>query len=246
MLTLILFASVPTLTTDAERRAFVATATLDQIASVMTTTAPEVLLAVGERAVDALGTYTYVMAKQERVNGRLVDEQVVNVSARERPFAVRLDYVRGPSASRRVLYNSSLKGAEFAVHEAGFLSIAGTFWLPLESSLARSDSNHTVKEAGLGSLVRRLKKEVQKANAAGGLTTTVEGWVDGNFCQVYAMPNGGKGFDAARTRVCTDFKLGVPVLVESFDLGNQLTERFAFSSVVHSELPEATFDPKSM
>jgi hypothetical protein len=246
MLTLLLFAATPSFSTDAERRAFVERASLEQIAAILTSTPPEVLLAAGERAVDALGTYTYVMAKQERVGGRLIDEQVVQVSARERPFAVRLDYVRGPSASRKVLYNSALKGSEFAVHEAGFLSIAGTFWLPLDTSLAKSDSNHTVKEAGLGSLVRRLKKEVEKANAVGGLTTTVEGWVDGTFCQLYAMPNGGKGFDAARTRVCTDFKLGVPVLVESFDAENRVTERFAFSSIERRELPETTFDPKSM
>jgi Protein of unknown function (DUF1571) len=246
-MTVLWFAAAPAgWTTDADRRAFVATASTDQIGLLLTSTPPDVLLTIAERAVTALGTYTYVMAKQERVKGTLIDEQVVNVSARETPFAVRLDYVRGPSSSRKVLYNSKLKAADFAVHEAGFFSFAGTFWLPLDTPLAKSDSNHSVKEAGLGSLVRRLKKEVEKANAAGGLTTTAEGWVGRRFCLLYAMPNGGKGFDAAKTRVCTDFAVGVPVLVESFDAENRVTERFAFSDVAPAELPESVFDPKTM
>ncbi len=246
MTTLCLAASPAGWTSDADRRSYVAQASNEQIGLLLSKTPPDVLLTIAERAVTALGTYTYVMAKQERVRGTLIDEQVVNVSARESPFAVRLDYVRGPSSSRKVLYNSKLKVADFAVHEAGFFSFAGTFWLPVDTPLAKSDSNHSVKEAGLGSLVRRLKREVEKANAAGGLTTIPEGWVGHHFCLLYEMPNGGKGFDAAKTRVCTDFALGVPVLVESFDAENRVTERFAFSEVVPAELPESVFDPKTM
>lgn len=225
----------------------VAAASRDELAAFLRDTPPEVLLAVSERAVSALETYTYTMAKQERVQNTLLEEQVIRVSTKERPFAVRLDYVHGPSTGRIVLYNGSVKSAEFRVREAGFLGLAGPLWLPLDSPLARGDSNHAVNEAGLGSLVRRLKRELDKASRLGGLRVTDEGWNPaGHYCQLYHMPNDGKGFDAARTRLCTDPTLGVPVRVESFDVNGAVTERFVFSDIKRESLSDTLFDPQGV
>jgi hypothetical protein len=230
--------------TEAERAALVRRASRDELAAFLRDTPPEVLLAVSERAIDALASYTYVMAKQERVQNRLLDEQVIHVSAKERPFAVRLEFLRGPASGRVVLYNRSVNPGQFRVREAGFLRIAGPLWLPLDSPFAKGDSNHAANDAGLGSLVRRLRRELARATLQGGVRVTDEGWSPaGHYCQLYVMPNGGKGFGSARTRLCTDPALGVPVRVESYDGAGSLTERFVFSDIKRQSLSDAVFDP---
>jgi hypothetical protein len=233
--------------TEAERAALVLRATRDQLAAFLRDTPPEVLLAVSERAIDALSSYTYVMAKQERVQNTLLEEQVIHVSAKESPFAVRMEFLRGPSSGRVVLYNGSVNPGQFRVREAGFLSFAGPLWIPLDSPFAKLDSNHTANEAGLGSLVRRLRRELARATLQGGVRVTDEGWTaSGHYCQLYVMPNGGRGFGSARTRLCTDPSLGIPVRVESYDGAGALTERFVFSEIKHQPLPDAVFDPQGV
>lgn len=230
--------------TDAERRQRVASMSKDELAAAMRETPPEVLMELSAKAVAALGDYTYTMVKQERIKGTLKPEQEIKSTIREDPFSVRLDYVRGPAKGRRVIYNTSVKKDEFRVKEAGFFSIAGRLWISTDSSLAKGDSNHTIKEAGLGNLVRRFQRDQARAKEAGGLTVIHEGWDQkGLFCSVYVMPNGGKGFDNAKTRICTDVVAGVPGRIEGYDGKETLLERYEFSNVETAKTDATTFDP---
>lgn len=230
--------------TEAQRKERVAAMSKDELAAAMQETPPEVLMNMSEKAIAALGIYSYTMVKQERIKGTLKPEQEIKSTIREDPFSVRLDYVRGPGKGRRVIYNTTVKKDEFRVKEAGFFSIAGRLWLSVNSGLAKGDSNHVITEAGLGNLVRRFKRDQGRAKEAGGLTVTNEGWdPKGNYCQMYVMPNQGKGFDSAKTRICTDLKAGVPSRVEGYDIKDQLLERYEFSDVATAAVTADTFDP---
>lgn len=247
MLLLVLAASVVASApprTEAERQAWVARSSREELAAFLRTTPPDVLLALSERAITTLGTYTYVMAKRERVRGTLLDEQVIRVTAREKPFATRLDYLSGPNHGRIVIYNSAASVDQFRVREGGLLNAAGPLWVPVDSFMAKVDSNHTVKEAGLGNLIARLRREMQRAVPLGALRITNEGWNDaGQFCQLHVMPSGGKGFDYAQTRVCVDLGAGIPARVESYDSEGTLLERYAFSELKGAKVPDSAFDP---
>ncbi len=240
-------AAQPALATEAERKEFVAKATRDELAAFARETPPEALLAMGQRAIKAYGTYTYTMAKQERVRGRLLDTQVIHVTTREVPFAVRLDFVSGPAKGRVVIFNRSVRDREFRVAEPGFLSIAGPIWLPVDSSLSKSDSNYAIDGAGLGNLVKKLQGEVALAATLGGLTITDEGWNgDDQYCQLYVMPRGGKGFDAPKSRICIDLQRGVPGRVESFTTTGELIGRFVFSELQGSVASPTSLEPSSI
>lgn len=229
---------------DTERRARVAAMSKDELAAFMRDTPGEALVKMGLRAVAALGTYSYTMTKQERVGGKLLDEQQIVTTLRESPFAVRLEFVAGPSKGRKVIYNPAVKADEFRVREAGFFSIAGRLWISLDSGLAKKDSNHTIKESGLGNLLRRFERDQARAKEKGGLTVKQEGWdAKGHYCALYVMPNKGAGFDAASTRICTDIAAGVPARVEGYDANNVLLERFEFANVKKTTATDETFDP---
>jgi hypothetical protein len=244
LLPLCLGAALSPLSTDADRREMVARASPEELAAFLRSTPPEVLLGVSERAIGALGTYSYLMSKTERVRGILLPPQVVRVTAREQPFAVRLEFLEGPSAGRLVIFNTAVSEQRFRVHEGGFLAFAGPLWMPVDSLFARGDSNHTIRDAGLGNLVHRLLGEVRKAAALGGSEVKNEGWNGrGQFCQLHVMPNHGAGFDSASSRVCMDLRIGLPVAVESYDAAGTLLEQYAFSEVRAVKVPEASFDP---
>lgn len=230
--------------TEAERKATVAKLSRDELAEALRTTPPALLLGLSAQAIAAMGPYQYVMVKQERIRGTLQGEQTIRTTIQEEPNAIRLEYLEGPSAGRKLIYNSTVKRDEFRVREPGFLSIVGRLWIPLVSDLTKNDSNHTVAEAGLGSLVRRLLADQKRAGA--DLAVEHEGWnVAGHFCSLYILPNGGKGFDNAKTRVCTDPRAGVPMKIEGFDAAGGLIERYAFSDLKPITLDKNTFDPET-
>ena len=98
-------------------------------------------------------------------------------------------------------------------------------------------------EAGLGSLVRRLQLDQKRAGTTLGVE--YEGWNEaGHFCSMYVLPDGGKGFDNAKTRVCTDVQAGVPMKIEGFDAAGALIERYAFSDLKQITVETNTFDPE--
>jgi len=232
-----------TLVSEAERKAMVTKMSRTELENTLKTTPSQVLLSLSAQSVKALGSYSYVMVKQERINGTLQGEQTIRTTIREEPNAIRLEYLKGPAAGRKLIYNSEVKKDEFRVREAGLVSIFGRLWIPVKSDLTKGDSNHTVPEAGLGALVRRLQADGQRAGDR--ISVKHEGWTEGgHFCSLYILPDGGKGFDNASTRVCYDPLLGVPMKVEGFDAKGGLIERYSFSDVKAVSADENTFDPE--
>lgn len=228
--------------TEAERKASIQKLSKPELEQVLKTTPPSVLLALSAQAIRSMGPYEYTMVKSERINGSMQGEQTIKTIIQEEPNAIRLEYLKGPSAGRKLIYNSKVKKDEFRVREPGILSVIGKLWIPMKSDLTRGDSNHTVAEAGLGALVRRLQADGSRAGER--IVVKHEGWTaTGHFCSLYTLPDGGKGFDNASTRVCYDPIVGVPMKVEGFDPKGDLIERYAFSGLKPFTIDETTFDP---
>lgn len=210
---------------------------------VMRETPEAELIEMGRSAVRALGTYKYRMEKQERVKGTLLPAQSIETTVQESPFAVKLEFVAGPGKGRKVLYNSKESETKFRVREPGFLSIFGDVGIDVDSSLAKDDSNHTVKEAGMGNLLDRFARDLKKAEGIGGMEIVREGWNGrGHWCSMYVAPNGGKGFDAAKSRICTDTQTRLPTKIESYDAAGVLQEQYEFRNAVKVKVDAKFFD----
>jgi hypothetical protein len=195
-----------------------------------------------EAVINQLGTYRYKMVKQERVDGNLLEAQEILTTVQESPFAMRMDYVRGPGKGRVVLYNTAIKTDRFRVREAGFLSIVGAIWIDVDSGFAKAESRHTVKDGGLGNLNRRFRRDHLRGIGEGGFVEKHEGWNNaGAWCALYLSPNGGKGYDSFSTRICSDPLTRYPTKVEGFDDKGRLLERYEFSNIEKVELPKNYF-----
>ncbi len=208
---------------------------------------PETLVAIGQKAVAELGTYSYRLKKQERVGGALLPEQEIHLFVRESPFAVRLHYLKGPSSGRKVAFTPSVNEKQFRVRESGMLSYTGAWWIDVDSGLAKADSNHTVREAGLGPLLARFAKDQAQARQVGGYAITHEGFDPrGHWCIFLVAPNNGAGFDSAKTRICTDLEQGLPMRVETYDLKGELLERYELSQVTKFSPSAEFFEPTKL
>lgn len=193
---------------------------------------PEALIELGLGAARELTIYTYRMMKQERVNGTLLPEDEIQVFVRENPFAVRLHFLKGPAAGRKVAYAPAIRPDELRVREAGFLSFTGAWWIEIDSALAKADTNHTVRETGLRQLMARFEKDLALAKPQGGYQFKHEGWNErGLWCSFLTAPNEGRGFGAPKTRICNDVERRLPMKVQTFSHNGDLQESYEMWNV---------------
>ncbi|MEO6420609.1 MAG: DUF1571 domain-containing protein [Polyangiaceae bacterium] len=165
------------------------------------------LVDLGRQGVAALPLYRTRLIKSERLRGKMLDPQTVEVTVREQPFAFRMDFVHGPNKGRRILYNAELRESEVRVKEAGVLGFAGAIWLGLDNPLTRGDTNHRATEIGFRALVDIIDADMKKAAAAGEFTRTDDSFDDaGVFSALFEAPKAAKGLYAVeRTNVAAKF-----------------------------------------
>lgn len=200
-----------------------------QLAERLKATSPEELIVLGREGLKRLGNYRARLLKQERVKGKLLPAQTMEVVVQEAPRAQRLEYVEGPKAGRRVIWIQS-RPKEMLVREAGILGIA-SLWIDLDGSLAKGDTNHSVTELGFGPLLDIVSNDLRKARAVGGHSRKDQGFdASGTYCMEYTAPPGAQGLYAQRTKLCVDAKLGLPVKIEVHDTAGFL-ERYEYTNV---------------
>ncbi len=192
-------------------------------------TSPEELIVLGREGLRRLGNYRARLLKQERVKGKLLPPQTMEVIVQAAPRAQRLEYVEGPKAGRKVVWTEARPG-EMLVREAGILGIA-SMWIDLTGSLAKGDTNHSVIELGFGPLLDIVSNDLRKARAVGGHIRKDQGFdASGTYCMEYTAPPGAQGLYAQRTKLCVDAKLGLPVKIEVHDTAGFL-ERYEYTNI---------------
>jgi hypothetical protein len=192
----------------------------------------DTVFAEARRAVAALGVYHATIVKTERVRGKLLGPEVADVWIRERPRAVRMTFMVKDVPGRRVLYNETVRAGQMLVRERGLFGMM-SIWVAIDSWLVRRNTSHTVRDVGFGPLLDLIDRDVARARPAGGHRRTDEPpgqGPAGTTCVVFTAPPDAPGLYAARTRLCFDRGLGLPVFVEVFDRTG-LLERYEWRNV---------------
>lgn len=216
------------------------------LAAILGRLSPRTLNALSRQGIAALGSYRTRLVKRERVQGTLVGPQTLELSVRPAPFAFRIEFVRGPSSGRRVLYNEELKPREVRVKEAGMLGIAGALWLDLDNPLTRRDTNHRATEIGLAALLDLIEADLRRVEPYGGHTRTDEGFGSTglHFTSEYVAPSSAKGLYAERTKLTFDPVASLPVTIEVHDRAG-LLERYEYRAIESASFPTDHFTLKA-
>lgn len=202
-------------------------------------------LALGRKVAAGLGVYGVRLTKQERVRDKVLGSQVIAATIRETPKAVRLEFVAGPKAGRRILYNEKIKSGEMLVKEPGILGLV-SWWIDIGGNKAKGETNHKVTDTGYGPLLSIMQRDVDKVRARGGMVRRDEGFEqNGAWCISFTAPEGVPGLDTQRMRLCLDLVIGLPVKIEVWDKKGFL-ERHEYSDLrANQPLGDEAFTAKA-
>jgi hypothetical protein len=189
------------------------------------------LIARGRASLPGLGVYRVRLEAQERVGKKLQPSQTMQLWVREKPFAVRVQYLEGHAAGRKAIYDTAQRTDDLRVRESGFLGIAGAMWIGIDNSLVFRDTNHAITDVGFGALLRLQAQDMDKSKPFGGYARTDEGWNErGRWCIRYDAPPKAVGLYAQRSHICLDPVSYLPVEMTNWD-AKGLLETYVFSNL---------------
>lgn len=197
-------------------------------------------------AVAALGTYRMRFTKNERKPRGMTGVQVMELLVRQSPsFAVVGEVVAGPSLGRRFLYNAALRTDELRVREGGLFGVVGGLWIGVDSSLARTDTNHPITNLGLAPILNNVAKDFARGAALGGHTRVDEGFdADGAWCMRWRAPPGALGLYCTQSFFCVDPRTFLFTRAEISD-EKGVFESLRFEIIAQNlRVPDAAFTPE--
>ncbi len=122
------------------------------------------LLSLIEEAQSELGgvqNYQVLMKRQERVRGKLLDEELILLSVRREPFAVRLEWPDGVNQGREVIYDTADPLGVMHISLGRTLIPMPPMRIKPDSPMARKMSKHPITEAGLSAMLETLQGQVE-------------------------------------------------------------------------------------
>lgn len=115
----------------------------------------QALLEADER-LERIGGYTATFRKQERIEGKLGEEQTIEIKVRNRPFAVYFKYL-GSQAGKEVVYAEGRHENKLIAHSSGWSRrLLPRLAVPPTHPLALAENRHPITDAGLATLTRKL------------------------------------------------------------------------------------------
>jgi hypothetical protein len=225
----------------AERGAELGRLSRDDLRRLLTEAPVETLLALGRQGVAALGAYRTRLTKRERVRGKMLPDQGIDLTVREKPRALRIEFVSGPGAGRRVLYDETQRAGEIRVREGGVLGFAGGVWIGLDNPLTRAETNHRATEVGFAMLLDLIERDLRAAAAHGGHTRGAQDFEpSGAFAAEFVAPPGATGLYARKCRLAFDLTRSLPVGIEVHD-GEGLLEVYRYADIAPFSPPPDFF-----
>jgi len=130
-------------------------------------TDPEKWLREAEDAYGGINTYTAVFHKQQRVAGKLLQEETILIKFRK-PFSLYMRWIAAPYKGSELLYVEGWNGNRAKAHRGGLLRFI-TFNLDSTNPRLMAGNLRPLTDTGLGYLVKTVALNVRKANTAGEL-----------------------------------------------------------------------------
>jgi hypothetical protein len=209
------------------------------------------LVAAMVSAERATKTWTFVLERQELVDGEMMPAERMQVSF-QKPFAVYAKWIGAVDNGQELIFKKGWNGDQLMVNPPGLVP---TLNLDPRGAVAMRGNRHPILDLGFPFLVGRIAADHQLARAHPG-SATVEDLgprtVSGRAARCYrsTLPKDQyPSLYAYKAEICVDTALNLPTEVKVWDkVGGsvQLVERYTFSAVkVNPSLDPLTFDPEN-
>ncbi len=209
---------------------------------------PRTLLAQSEARLSNLNTYQVKMSRVERVNGQLQPEEEVVLSVHRQPKEVRLEWASGASKGREVIYSTRIDDRTLYVHMPRTAIPLPTMKMAVDSPMVTRSSRHSIREAGLDTIIQNLRNSVDQIDAVNAVQGRaayrgIEKPPGLNPpCHVFTRKSSG----GETWTVFIDVRTMFPRMVVAKDPKGQLDEKYIYHDVIENpaELAAAdAFDP---
>ncbi|MDR3399737.1 MAG: DUF1571 domain-containing protein [Pandoraea sp.] len=223
----------------------------DQIVARMQAIQPEALVRFLKAESAALPEYEYELTRHERINNQwqtTPDRMLVKV--REKPLQIYAKWLPdGAHTGQEIIYDETKNPKEMYGHLGGILGFT-SIWSSIDGTLARSQSNHTVRDLGFAFIAEQIAHDGRGFRAAGLPEKPARISIsESNGTRMLALewdaPSGPPQHYANKSRVLIDLKTGRPRGIEAWDASGQKVEEMRFEKVRKTQWTDATFDPKN-
>jgi hypothetical protein len=184
--------------------------------------------------------YTCYMVAQERIRGELQPEHLTEMKMRVQPFSVYFRWLAPRKyVGQQVCYVHGRNGNKMRVHSKGLLGAIGFVNVDPNDPRVKENSRHTITEAGLGNMIRRLAVAWENERRLNETQVRIAEYeYNKRRCtRVEAVhPSSANGqFQNYRTVVYFDKELHLPIRIEMYDWprrggnpGGDLNESYSY------------------
>jgi len=211
--------------------------------------APENWIRDMEEAYLEIENYTAIFHKQERINGKLREEETIFIKFKK-PFTIHMKWIEDPYKGREALYIEGWNKNQMKVHESG---IAGVLTVNLDpkGSIAMKGNRHPITESGLGNLIKLIGENLRRGirNSEFALIERGEEVVYGRATQKFELifpKDKAKGYYCFRGIINLDIERKVPLKILIYDWDDILIESYGYEDLkINPGLIDADFYPKN-
>jgi hypothetical protein len=191
--------------------------------------------------------YEFTLLRQERLAGKW-QAKPDHMLVRYQHEPLRIYEPDSAHAGQEIIYDQTRRRDAMYGHLGGLFNIM-PIWTAIDGSIARSQSNHSIRELGLRFIVDRYLQEARKFGAADVLKPTEIAVETEDGVRVVVMtwdaPGGQPEHYAKRSKLGLDLRHPWFDTVESFDNDGQRFEKLVFDKISPRHFDDMTFDPKN-
>ena len=195
-------------------------------------------------------SYEFTMLRWERLKGEWPDKpDHMLVRIAHDPLRIYAKWLPdGPHAGQEIIYDESKRADEMYGHLGGMLGVL-PLWTSTTGALARSQSNHQVRDLGTEYIAGQYLDEGKKYVEAGVPRSTqigvqtIEGVRVVTF--TYETPAGQPQFYAKKETLGLALRHPYFRTAESYANDGKIFEKIVFESMTPKTFDDATFDPKN-
>jgi len=205
--------------------------------------------------LEAVGGYTAVFRKTERISGKLGAEQILEMKSRLKPFSIYFKY-RTPEAGKEVVYAEGRYDNDLVAHGVGISRrLIPRIKVAPNSATAMWGNRHPITDAGLANLLKRLiyfrRMDLEDPEAVTILDRIPRPEGGEWYRSVHTHPHQNSERPFQKVEVLYDPETRIPVQISSYgwtepgDEGeHKLAERYAYDNLVLCPtLTDLDFDP---
>jgi len=202
-----------------------------------------------ETRLAQIDNYTSLFHKQERVKGKLKEEEIVFLKFKK-PLKIYMKWVKDPGKGREVLYVEGWNHNRIKVHEI-WMRTNLTLDLDAKGFVAMRGSRHAITESGLENLLRVLGKDVCGGIQSGEFAYRELGEEMVYGCRSmkveYFFPKDKtRGYYCYRALINIDPETKIPIRVRIYDWEELLIEDYGYEGLkLNAGLTDADFAMKN-